>query len=157
MRVHRAETVWGSGASLVLKLSTACADRVSVSAGGAHGWIHHHNTSDLYHMQIPSTPPQSSTNERESERAVNAVQAIKALPKFTPLKGFRVKAGKPGGRVLPMCSRSVVYFFLLPHSSVMPLERSREGRQCIPEPQAPWVPKAGQWPLSPTGHVLGEG
>lgn len=111
MWVHRAETAWGSGASLVLKLSTACASRVSASAGGVQGWIHHHNTSDLYHMQIPSTPQQSLTNERESERAVNAVHAIKALPKFTPLKDFRVKDGKLGGCVLPMCSRSVVYFF----------------------------------------------
>lgn len=64
MWVHRAETAWGSGASLVLKLSTACASRVSASAGGVQGWIHHHNTSDLYHMQIPSTPQQSLTNER---------------------------------------------------------------------------------------------
>lgn len=84
--MHRAETAWGSGASLVLKPPAACTSRVSVSVGGVHGWIHHHSMSDLYHMHIPSTPQQSLTNERESERAVNAVHAIKALPKFTPLR-----------------------------------------------------------------------
>lgn len=47
-----------------------------------------------------------------------------------------------------------IFFSFLPRSTLTPFERSRGGRQCIQEPQALWVDKAGEWPLSATGHVF---
>ena len=48
-------------------------------------------------------------------------------------------------------------FFLLPHSNLTPLcEEVRRRKAVYQEPQVPWIAKAGEWPLSPTSHVLGK-